>query len=303
MKEIVLQLKDITKSYGGKVAVDRVNMTIGKGDIYGLIGRNGAGKTTLARIITSLTFADSGEIALFGETTAAGLQEARKRLGCVIEAPALYPNLTAYQNLEYYQRLKGIPDRDIITETLAVVELLDTGKKFKNFSLGMKQRLGIALALLNNPDFIILDEPINGLDPTGIMEMRKIIKRLNEQYHITILISSHILAELSLVATRYGIIDQGKMVHELTHEELAEQCQKSLALLVDDPAKATTILETVLQTEKFKVINDQEIRLYDYLDNPAEVNYQLVMGGVRVSSISEVGVGLEDYFISTIDGR
>ncbi|WP_291579410.1 ABC transporter ATP-binding protein [Clostridium sp. UBA6640] len=304
MNEVVLKLKNVTKSYSGKVAVDNVNMTIRRGDIYGLIGRNGAGKTTLTRLITSLTFADSGEIELFGETTESGLQEARKRLGCVIEIPALYPNLTAYQNLEYYQRLKGIPDKNAIIKTLEIVGLSDTGeKKVKNFSLGMKQRLGIALALLNNPDFIILDEPINGLDPMGIIEMREIIKRLNEEYHITIMISSHILTELSLVATHYGIIDEGRMVKEFTHEELTEQCQRSLAIMVDDTAKAASVFETVLHTKNFKVISGKEIRLYDYLDNSSEVNQQLVSSGVSVASITEVGDNLEDYFMSLVKGR
>lgn len=301
MNEVVLKLKNVTKSYGGKLAVDHVNMTIRRGDIYGLIGRNGAGKTTLTRLITSLTHTDSGEIELFGETTESGLQEARKRLGCVIETPALYPNLTAYQNLEYYQRLKGIPDKHAITKTLEIVGLTDTGKKkFCNFSLGMKQRLGIALALLNNPDFIILDEPINGLDPMGIIEMREIIKRLNEEHRITIMISSHILTELSLVATHYGIIDNGRMVKELTHEELNEQCQICLAVIVDDTAKAASVFETVLHTKNFKVISDKEIRLYDYLETPSKVNQQLVSSGISVISMTEVGDSLEDYFMSLV---
>lgn len=301
MNEVVLKLKNVTKSYGGKLAVDHVNMTIRRGDIYGLIGRNGAGKTTLTRLITSLTHTDSGEIELFGETTESGLQEARKRLGCVIETPALYPNLTAYQNLGYYQRLKGIPDKHAITKTLEIVGLTDTGKKkFCNFSLGMKQRLGIALALLNNPDFIILDEPINGLDPMGIIEMREIIKRLNEEHRITIMISSHILTELSLVATHYGIIDNGRMVKELTHEELNEQCQICLAVIVDDTAKAASVFETVLHTKNFKVISDKEIRLYDYLETPSKVNQQLVSSGISVISMTEVGDSLEDYFMSLV---
>lgn len=301
MNEVVLKLKNITKSYGDKVAVNNINMTIRKGEIYGLIGRNGAGKTTLIRLITSLTFADSGEIELFGETTKSGLQEARKRLGCVIETPALYPNLTAYQNLEYYQRLKGIPNKQDIIKTLEIVGLTDTrNKKFKNFSLGMKQRLGIALALLNNPDFIILDEPINGLDPMGIIEMREIIKRLNEEYRITIMISSHILTELSLVATQYGVIDEGRMVKEFTHEELNAKCQRCLAFVVNDTVKTASVFETVLKTKNYKVISDKEIRLYDYLENPSKVNQELISNGIAVISSIEVGDKLEDYFRSLV---
>lgn len=304
MNEVVLKTQNITKRYSGKVAVDNISMTIRKGDVYGLIGRNGAGKTTLARIITSLTFADSGEFELFGET-AAGLSNARRRIGCVVETPALYPNLTAVQNLEYYRIMRGIPDRGIIQKALKTSGLTDTGKKkFKDFSLGMKQRLGLALALLNNPDFIILDEPINGLDPMGIVEMRETFKTLNQEHGITIMISSHILSELSLIATRYGIINGGKLIKELTNDELKEQCQRCISVLVDDAPKAAIIIESALNTAKYKVISDKEIRIYDYLDNPSEVTFQLNTGGVRVSSLNEIGDNLEDYFISLVgEGR
>ena len=301
MNETILQTRNATKKYGGKAAVDNVSMTIKKGDIYGLIGRNGAGKTTLMRMIAALTSADNGELELFGETTAAGLNEVRRRIGCVIEMPALYPNLTAVQNLEYYRILRGIPDKSIIEKALTSVDLTDTGKKkYKNFSLGMKQRLGLALALLNNPDFIILDEPINGLDPMGIVEIRETFKKLNQEHGITIMISSHILSELSMTATRYGIINDGKLIKELTNYELKEQCQRCLSVMVDDTAKAVTIIETVLNTTKYKVINEREIRIYDYLDNSSEVTFQLNSGGVRVASLSEIGDNLEDYFISLV---
>jgi len=301
MNETILQTRNVTKKYGGKAAVANVSMNIKKGDIYGLIGRNGAGKTTLMRLIAALSSADNGEIELFGKTTAAGLNESRRRMGCVIETPALYPNLTAVQNLEYYRILRGIPDKNIIEKALKTVSLTDTGKKkFKNFSLGMKQRLGVALALLNNPDFIILDEPINGLDPMGIVEMRETFKKLNHEHGITIMISSHILSELSMTATRYGIINDGKLIKELTNDELKEQCQRCLSVIVDETAKAVTIIETELNTTKYKVINDKEIRIYDYLDNPSEVTFRLNSGGVRVSSLSEIGDNLEDYFISLV---
>ncbi len=217
MREIVLKTHKITKKYNKITAVDSFNMTIYKGDIYGLIGKNGAGKTTLSRIIMGLSIPNSGELTLFGESSQSKLNEVRKRTGSVIEIPALYPNLTAYQNLEYYRIQRGIPDKKVITSALEMVDLTNTNKKkFKNFSMGMKQRLGLALALLNNPDFIILDEPINGLDPMGIVEMRNTIIKLNQDYGITILISSHILKELYLVATRYGIINEGKLIKELS---------------------------------------------------------------------------------------
>ena len=304
MNEAVLHTRNLTKLYAGKPAVDNVNMTIHKGDIYGLIGKNGAGKTTLIRMITSLIGQTGGEIELFGENTAAGLTRARKRVGCVVETPALYPGLTAEQNLEYYRILYGIPEENRIKTALEMVGLTDTDKKkFKNFSLGMKQRLGLALAILGHPDFILLDEPINGLDPIGIIEMRETIKNLNEQYGITVLMSSHILTELSQIATKYGIINNGRLVKEITNDQLAEQCQRCLSVTVDDMEKAAVIIETALNTTNFKSVGKNEIRIYDYLDDPSEVTYQFNSGGVRVNSIHEIGDNLEDYFKTIIEGE
>lgn len=303
MQDVILKTHNITKKYNKITAVDSFNMTIYKGDIYGLIGRNGAGKTTLARIITGLSIPSAGELTLFGESSQSKMDESRRRTGSVIEMPALYPNLSAYQNLEYYRIQRGIPDKKAITNVLEMVDLTKTGKKkFKHFSMGMKQRLGLALALLNNPDFIILDEPINGLDPLGIVEMRNILKKLSKDYGITILISSHILRELYLVATRYGIINEGKLIKELSQDELNEECQKALLINVDDTAKAAVVIEEGLKTTKFKVISKNKIKVYDYLDNPSEVSYQLMAAGIRVSSINEVGDDLEDYFIKLVGG-
>lgn len=301
MKETILQVRNVTKNYSRIAAVKEFDMTIDKGDIYGLIGRNGAGKTTLARIITGLSIPEHGSITLFGKKTESELNDARKRIGCVIESPAFYPNLSAVQNLEYYRIQRGIPDKKVVGKALEMVDLTYTGKKkFKQFSMGMKQRLGLALALLNHPDFIILDEPINGLDPMGIVDMRKTIIKLNQEYGITLLISSHILKELYLVATRYGIIDHGELIKELTQEELNAECQKALLISVDDTATAAAILETVLTTEKFKVVSPKEIKVYDYLDNPSEVTFQFNKAGIRVSSINEVGDDLEDYFMAQV---
>jgi ABC-2 type transport system ATP-binding protein len=219
-----------------------------------------------------------------------------------VEIPALYPNLTAAQNLEYYRIQRGIPDKAVVQKSLETVGLADTGKKkFKNFSLGMKQRLGLALAILSSPDFIILDEPINGLDPTGIIEMRDMMKRLNEQ-GVTILISSHILTELSQVADKYAIIHQGRLIRSLTQAQLRDECKRALAVTVDDAPKAAAILETALDIHAYKQVGANELRVYECLDNPAEVTYKLCQGGVRVASLHEVGDSLEDYFIKTIGG-
>ncbi len=299
----VLETKNLTKKYGGKTAVEDLSLTVKKGDIFGLIGQNGAGKTTLMRMITSLTYADSGTIELFGKSNEAGLTAGRKRMGCVVETPALYPNLTAAQNLEYYRIQRGITDKNAARKALELVNLTETGKlKFENFSLGMKQRLGIALAILSSPDFIILDEPINGLDPMGIIEVRDLIKRFNEQ-GITTLISSHILTELSQVANKYAIIHHGRLIKTVTQEQLHEECKRALAIKVDDPAKASAVLETTLNIRNYKQISGNELRVYEYLENPSEVTFKLVDGGVRVSAIYESGDTLEEYFSKIIGGQ
>ena len=222
----------------------------------------------------------------------------------MIGSPAFYTNLSAYDNLKYYCILKGIIDRHKIEEVLEKVKLNNTGKKkFKQFSLGMKQRLGIALVILNNPDFIILDEPINGLDPLGISEIRETLLQL-QQENITILISSHILSELYLVANKFGILEGGKIVKELSKEQLDNECSHCLLLKVNDIKKASVLLEEELKTANYKVLNDQEIRLYDYLDAQHIVSKAIVEKGIELYAISEIGVSLEEYFKNIIrDGE
>lgn len=299
----VLKTQNLTKRYGGVTAVDNVSLSVMQGDIFGLIGQNGAGKTTLMRLVTSLSYPDSGEIELFGQTSPAGLNAARARIGSVVEMPTLYPNLTAEQNLEYNRVVRGIPDKGVIQKSLELVSLTGTGrKKFKNFSLGMKQRLGLALAIMNNPDFIILDEPINGLDPIGIVEIRDLIRRLNEQ-SITLMISSHILTELAQVANKYAFIHQGRLIKTITQEQLREECKRALSVTVDDAAKAAAIIETTLNIHSYKQVSANELRLYEYLDNPAEVTFRLNQGGVRVAALHEVGDSLEEYYTKIIGGE
>jgi len=299
----ILKTQNLTKRYNGKAAVDSVSLTVEKGDIFGLIGQNGAGKTTFMRLVASLSRQDSGTIELFGETEPARLTAARSRMGSVIEAPALYENLTAEQNLEYYRRQRGIAEKSRIQEVLQTVGLTDTGqKKFKNFSLGMKQRLGLAVAILSHPDFLILDEPTNGLDPTGIIEMRDLVKRLSQE-GITVLISSHILSELAQVATKYAIIHHGRLLKCLTHEELQEECKQALAITVDDVPKAAVILETALNISNYKQVSESELRVYQQIEDPAEVTFRLSQEGIRVASINTVGDSLEDYYTKIIGGN
>ncbi len=303
MNEIILKTNNLSKSYKNFTAINQVNIQINKGDIYGLIGRNGAGKTTLMKIITTLTNKTNGEFELFNHKDN-DLTQTKRRIGCLIENPAFFSNLSAYDNLKYYAIQKGITDNNQIIQSLKLVGLEDTkNKKFKNFSLGMKQRLGIAFAILDNPDFIILDEPINGLDPIGISDLRDTFKRLNEEKNITILISSHILSELYLLATRFCILEQGHVIKELTKEELDTECSKCIVIKTDDTKKATVILEKELNTTNYQVVNNEEIRLYDYLEQSQKINKVLVKNDVNIKQIQETGISLEDYFKSLISSQ
>lgn len=300
----VLETKNLKKKYKNTQALDGVDIKLEKGNIYGFVGQNGAGKTTLIRLITGLSFPTSGELYLFGQTGEKKLQEQRKRLGCMVETPALYPNMTAYQNLEIQRIQRGIPDKKVIEDTLELVGLKHTGKKkAKDFSLGMKQRLGIALALINDPEFLILDEPVNGLDPVGIVEIRELIKRLNKEKGMTILISSHILEELYQTADHYIIISNGKILESLTQEELNEKCKKHIAINIDDVSIAATILEEELHTNNYQIMPDKTIRLYDYLDDIKSVSIALSRNNLIITGISLAGDSLEDYFIRRIGGR
>ncbi|MCM1082208.1 MAG: ATP-binding cassette domain-containing protein [Clostridium sp.] len=300
MKEIVLKTKGLTKRYKDFTALDAADITIEKGDIYGLIGRNGAGKTTLMKVITTLTNKSDGEFSLFSETDS-NLTDTKRRIGCLIENAAFFGNMSVYDNLKYYAIQKGIVNKKQIDDALDLVDLANAKKKkFKNLSLGMKQRLGIALALMDNPDFIILDEPINGLDPIGIAELRDTFKLLNEEKGITILISSHILSELYHVATKFCILERGKVVKELTKEELDMECSRCISIKTDDVKNAAVVLEQQLKTTNYTVVDDGEIRLYDYLEQTAKVNKALAKSDINVLGITENGISLEDYFKTAI---
>lgn len=299
--ENILKTVDITKKFSKKVAVSAVNMNIKKGDIYGFIGRNGAGKTTLIKMLVGLSQPTSGSIELFDSKN---LNKARHKIGTVIEAPAFVPHLNAKQNMLIQWNLLGSKDKSIIDETLKLVGLENVGnKKVKKFSLGMKQRLGIAMTLMGEPEFLILDEPTNGLDPEGIIEIRQMLKKLNQEKGLTILISSHILGELSKLATRYGIINDGVLIDEFTEQELAKRCQSSLIVKVNDINKACEILKSELNTDKFSVLNENTLEIFDFVDSPGKVNSALSKNDVIVESISNKSVDLEDYFMKVIGGN
>lgn len=295
MNDYILETNGLTKSYGGKKALDNVNLKIRRSDIYGFIGKNGAGKTTAIKLIAGLTKPTAGDIKLFEDLS---LNESRKKIGVVIESPAFYPYMTARQNLEVQRIMKGVQDPSVIDELLKVVGLSETGnKKAKNFSLGMKQRLGIALALVGDPEFLILDEPINGLDPTGIREIRELIIKLNQEAGITVLISSHILGELSKMCTSYGVINEGKLVSQITNEELQQQVRSFTKLTVNNPEKAVEILNRELNISDLKT-DGNVIYVYSSANQTGEINSSLSRNDIIVESISREEGNYEDYFIN-----
>ena len=295
MKEMLVA-KDIVKVYGNKTVLKHVNMNINKGDIYGFIGKNGAGKTTFMRVILSLTYPKSGEVKLFGDKT---IQEVGLKVGSLIEAPGLYKSLTAEQNLQRFSTLYGA-DESKIPEILKMVGLGDTGKKkAKDFSLGMRQRLGIAIALLGDPELLLLDEPINGLDPEGIKDIRDLILKLNKEKGITFLISSHLLDELGKIVTKYGIINNGEMIEEIDAEELRENCKQKLTIEVDDTDKAMKIASKIVKEENLSA-NKHIITVDGEVSKAAELNTALVKGGIAVKSIYPNSDSLEEYFMKRI---
>ncbi len=302
MSDIVLATHGLSRFYGRNAALDQASLTVRKGDIYGLVGRNGAGKTTLMRLVTGQSAPTAGSLELFGQT-GAELRQARSRTGAMIEIPSFSPFLTARENLEYYRIQRGVPGKRAVDEALELVDLRDAErKKFKSFSLGMKQRLGLALALMNHPDFLILDEPINGLDPEGVAEFRALLRRLNRERQTTILISSHILTELSSVATCYGFLEKGRLLEEISAETLHEKCRTCLRLTVDDAAKAAAVLERELGTDRYEALPDNVIELYALLDQPQAVSAALAAGGVALLGMEQKGSDLEAYFLNLIGG-
>lgn len=298
--ENILELHNVTKTYKKQTVLNDVSMTICKGDIYGLIGRNGSGKTTLLKSIVKMIHLTSGEIQLFGATTNKEFLKQLRRVGNVIETPIAYDQLTAAENLTYYCKVNGIIEKDAVDKALAFVDLQDTGKKkYKHFSLGMKQKLGLAIALLNKPDFLILDEPINGLDPVAIAEFRELLLKLNREQNMTILISSHILDELFQVATRFGFIKDGIMIKEMTKEEFELEAQMFIHLEVDTINDTVRALEEMGITN-YKVVNNKQINIYDMEVSIRTIVRQLTQMTIAIDRISLEGDSLESYFKNLI---
>lgn len=293
----VLETFQISKQYGNNKALHDVNLRIEEGQIYGLIGLNGSGKSTFMRIVCGLISATEGHIELYGKSGTADLQKQRGQLGQTIETPALYLEMTADENVMVQMTLAGIYEKKKIKEVLRRVGLADTGnKKAKNFSLGMKQRLALAIALITDPKFLILDEPTNGLDPVGIIETRDIIKNLAQEYGLTILLSSHLLDELSQIATHYGILHQGKLVTQISADELLNSTHQYIKIISENASASAEILNTAFSL-KCDVHSKTEIRIFEQLERIADFNKALILNGQKVEHLSCNQNKLEDYFL------
>ncbi len=297
----VIQTTGLSKRYRDKWAVDHLDLRVEQGDIYGFIGQNGAGKSTALKLLCGLARPTQGEALIFGKPVRDSV--ARRRVGALIEQPGLYPDLSGRENLRLYAALLGLdsPERQV-KEILETVGLAPGEKKpVRHYSMGMKQRLGVGLALLGGPDLLLLDEPINGLDPEGIREMRELLLRLNRERGLTILVSSHILGELSKIATRYGIIQQGRMVEQITAGELAQKCTDYLHLRADHPQKAAALLERALHLTRWEMRPEGEIRIYEAAD-PRAVGQILTQTGIAVEEMGLHRQDLEGYFLERMGG-
>lgn len=300
--DYVLETNALCKKYKSFKALSNFSMHIPKGSIYGLVGKNGAGKTTLIRVICGLQNPTSGEYILYGKkNTDKDIIKARRRIGAVVETPSIYLNMTARQNIEEQYRILGVPAFDAIDDLLRLVGLENTGKKkVKNFSLGMRQRLGIAIALAGDPDFLVLDEPVNGLDPQGIIEIRELILKLNREYNITVLISSHILDELSKLATHYGFVDSGRIVKEISAKELEQSCRKAVRVEVTDVKTLALILDELKMD--YNIISQTKADIYSKV-NVSQLVLKLSENNCSVISMQERDESLESYYMNILGGN
>ncbi len=300
MGEYVLRTKDLTKKYSKNTSVDGISLEVRKGDIYGFIGKNGAGKTTTIKMIAGLSRPSSGEVELFdGEN----ILDGRKKIGTVIESPALYPYMTACQNIEVQRLMTGVKDKSVTRQLLDIVGLQNAGKKkVKNFSLGMKQRLAIAIALVGEPEFLLLDEPINGLDPSGIKDFRDLIVKLNKEAGITVLISSHILSELAKFVTCYGVINDGKLIKQFKADELNALTAPKAEFVVNDPQRACAIIEDVFRVPNVQ-IDGNSVIVTGFVQKWDAMKKFLEDNDIVISAINKSGDSAEEYFLELMEGE
>ncbi len=303
--DYVLRTFGLSKKYKKQLAVNEATMTISRGDIYGFVGENGSGKTTIIRLITGLIFPYSGRYELFGvDNSSNRINEVRRKVGAVVESPSIYLNMSAYDNLKMQCMLLGLhADERIakVLEEVGLLELLNNKKHASNYSLGMRQRLGIAMALISEPEFLILDEPMNGLDPAGIVEVRELILKLNREKNITFLISSHILSELSLVATKYGIISKGHIIKEITASELREEISKTTDITVNNTEKLYELFDSANGDKKFSYIPNGISFVGDV--NLNEILSSIIAQGIGITSVNCHESTFEDYYLETIGGK
>lgn len=299
--DYILKTEELCKSYRGYRALDGLTMHVPKGSIYGFVGKNGAGKTTLIRLICGLQEPTSGDYSIYGRRySSKNIAKSRRKMGAVVETPSIYTDMTAMDNIKQQYRVLGLPSYDGAEEILKLVGLENTGKKkAKNFSLGMKQRLGIAVALAGNPDFLVLDEPVNGLDPQGIIEIRELILKLNREKQITVLISSHILDELSRLATHYGFIDGGRIIKEISAEDLEKACRKCVRTEVSNVSALAKVLDGM--NIEYKVISDSQVDIYEKM-NVTKLAIALEKEGCEIISMNERDESLESYYVNLVGG-
>jgi ABC-2 type transport system ATP-binding protein len=299
----ILKTNNLIKTYNGKEIVSNVNMNIKKGEIYGFLGPNGAGKTTIMKMMTNLVKPTSGEIEIFGERLTDTSYEMLKRLGTIIEYPVFYERLTARENLDLHCEYMGYYDKKAIDKALDLVNLKNIDNKLvKDFSLGMKQRLGIARAITTKPELLILDEPINGLDPIGIKELRNLFKMLSKEYGITILLSSHILGEIEQMADTVGVINNGRLIEEVSMESIREGNTEYIEIATSDCKKAAYILSNTLNIANFKVIDNSIIRIYEAAMPQSIISKTLILNDVTIETITKKNSSLEDYFLNLLNG-
>lgn len=296
--EAVIETRGLTKRYGDFAALDKVSVTVRRGDIFGLVGDNGAGKTTLFKVLCGLAFASGGEVRLFGAHADPDLERHRSRMGAIIERPGFFPNLSVEKNLEYCRIQKGVPDKRAGSDVLEVVGLAYAKKRAgKNLSMGMKQRLGLAMALIGEPEVLILDEPITGLDPSGIIEMRELLRRLNREKGITIMLSSHNLAELEQLATTYAFMGHGQILEQVSAERLASRCADCIDIAVSDTERYTALLEKTLQQNRYQVLPDKTVRIVDPQHGIEAYSALASEQGMDIFRLERRRMSLEQYYM------
>src|SRR5690625_189344 len=299
----IIQTYRLTKTFKDKEVIKPLDFSLKKGEICALIGKNGAGKSTFFKMLAGQLIPTSGDIHLFGNS-GRNLAQAKKRMGFMIETPTFFPDFTATQNLEYFRIQRGIVEKKRIYEVLQIVDLANEKKKqYKDYSMGMKQRLGIALCLLSSPDCLVLDEPINGLDSEGIVEIRKLLLQLNQEHHITILVSSHILTELQLIADRFVFIKKGIITEDVSKKQLEEKSKKQLHMQVDNVAKAAQVLESHYPSIHYDVMPEEKIVIYNHVKDAAAINKLLITNDIIVTALHIETYKLEEYFLDIVEGE